>query len=102
MCSFESTLKVPRKWGSRKRLQEEIAQRVLHGCLKQALESSRLRVGMGGGVLEVVTIKGTAWVCGLSKVYPGSLTLQIAQSRYCLQTLDPKVGTVCILGVLGD
>ena len=29
------------------------------------------------------------------------LGLQIAQSRYYLQTLDPKVGTICILGVLG-
>ena len=28
--------------------------------------------------------------------------LQIAQSRYNLQTLDPKVGTICILGALGD
>ena len=33
----------------------------------------------------------------------GNLTLglQIAQSRYYLQTLDPKVGTICILGALG-
>ena len=30
-----------------------------------------------------------------------TLWLQIAQSRYYLQTLDPKVGTVCILGALG-
>ena len=40
--------------------------------------------------------KGQA-VCGLSI----ALRLQIAQSRYHLQTLDPKVGTICILGVLG-
>ena len=32
-------------------------------------------------------------------VFP--LGLQIAQSRYYLQTLDPKVGTTCILGALG-
>ena len=30
-----------------------------------------------------------------------SLGVQIAQSRYYLQTLDPKVGTICILGALG-
>ena len=30
-----------------------------------------------------------------------SLGLQIVQSRYYLQTLDPKVGTICILGALG-
>ena len=30
-----------------------------------------------------------------------TLGLQIAQSRYHLQTLDPKVGTICILGALG-
>ena len=30
-----------------------------------------------------------------------SLRLQIAQSRYYLQTLDTKVGTICILGALG-
>ena len=30
-----------------------------------------------------------------------ALGLQIAQSRYYLQTLDPKVGTTCILGALG-
>ena len=30
-----------------------------------------------------------------------TLGLQIAQSRYYLQTLDPKVGTICILGALG-
>ena len=30
-----------------------------------------------------------------------SLALQIAQSRYYLQTLDTKVGTICILGALG-
>ena len=32
----------------------------------------------------------------------GSLGLQIAQSRYHLRTLDPKVGTICILGALGE
>ena len=31
-----------------------------------------------------------------------TLRLQIARSRYYLSTLDPKVGTVCILGVLGE
>ena len=31
-----------------------------------------------------------------------TLGLQIAQSRYYVQTLDPKVGTVCILGALGE
>ena len=30
-----------------------------------------------------------------------TLGLQIAQSRYCLQTLEPKVGNICILGALG-
>ena len=30
-----------------------------------------------------------------------TLRLQIAQSRYHFQTSDPKVGTICILGVLG-
>ena len=30
-----------------------------------------------------------------------SLGLQIAHSRYYLQTLDPKVGNICILGALG-
>ena len=30
-----------------------------------------------------------------------SLGLQRAQSRYYLQTVDPKVGTLCILGALG-
>ena len=33
--------------------------------------------------------------------YGISLGLQIAQSRYYLQTLDPEVGTICILGALG-
>ena len=32
---------------------------------------------------------------------PISLGLQVAQSRYYLQTLDPKVGTICILEALG-
>ena len=31
-----------------------------------------------------------------------SLSLQIALSRYYLQTLDPKVGTICILGAPGS
>ena len=30
-----------------------------------------------------------------------TLGLQMAQSRYYLQTFDPKVGTICILGALG-
>ena len=30
-----------------------------------------------------------------------TLGLQIAQSRYYLKTLDPKVGTICVLGALG-
>ena len=30
-----------------------------------------------------------------------TLGLQKAQSRYYLQTFDPKVGTICILGALG-
>ena len=31
-----------------------------------------------------------------------SLRLQVAQSRYYLQTLDPKVGAICIRGALGE
>ena len=35
--------------------------------------------------------------------HPGSLSLglQIAQSKYFLQTLDSKVATICILGAVG-
>ena len=35
--------------------------------------------------------------------HPGSLSpgLQIAQSRFYVQTLDPKVATICILGAVG-
>ena len=39
---------------------------------------------------------------GLESDHRKSLGLQIAQGRYCLQTLDPKVGTICILGALGN
>ena len=42
--------------------------------------------------IYIPSLKGLFW---------SSLGLQIAQSRYYLQTLDPKVGTFCILGALG-
>ena len=44
------------------------------------------------------------WVILSQNVYALSfipLGLQMAQSRYYLQTFDPKVGTICILGALG-
>ena len=43
-----------------------------------------------------------SWLNQLSFQAIATLGLQIAQSMYYLQTLDPKVGTICILGALGQ
>ena len=39
---------------------------------------------------------------GSYRYISNTLGLQKAQSRYYLQTLDTKVGTICILGALGE
>ena len=51
---------------------------------------------LGQGVVERLPA-GSAW--SMEGSY--TLGLQIAQSRSYLQTLSPKVGTICILGTLG-
>ena len=51
-----------------------------------------------------ITHPYTAHPASLPSLHASSLSLglQIAQSRYYLQTLDPKAGTICILGALGS
>ena len=74
------------------------------------LPSKHLKIGEGTSRWYGATLRSISWKSenpGQSQFLAqgigliSSLGLQIAQSRYYSQTLDPKVGTICILGALG-